>query len=115
FLQIAREVENPPSWRAAEMENTSRKWRFKGSEDGVDTATGITRVWEVLTRVMDHLNPDDRRTLIHLDQADPSSYTSFRTTTLAVDAVVDALRLASFNGYAPQRHSLHPKVSQRSN
>ncbi|GAB2302163.1 hypothetical protein Dimus_036180 [Dionaea muscipula] len=82
------------------MENTSRKWRFKGveEEDGVDTAT----VREVLTRVMDHLNPDDRRTLIHLGQGDPSSYASFRTTTLAVDAVVDALRSASFNGYAPR-------------
>ncbi|KAH6788906.1 Tyrosine transaminase family protein, partial [Perilla frutescens var. frutescens] len=49
---------------------------------------------------MQNLDGDDTRPVIHLGQADPSAFPSFRTTPFAEDAVCAALRSAHFNGYA---------------
>lgn len=55
----------------------------------------------ILSQVMSNLDPADPRPVIPLGHGDPSHFPCFRTTTVAEDAVVAALRSAKFNGYAP--------------
>lgn len=74
-----------------------QKWRFKGNES-ITAASGIT-VRGVLNLLMENLNPDDERQVLALGHGDPSHFPSFRTSPLAVDAVVNALRSFRFNCY----------------
>ncbi|KAL3821451.1 hypothetical protein ACJIZ3_007356 [Penstemon smallii] len=73
------------------------KWRFKGNEE-LSQASAVT-VRGVLNMVMENLSGDDPRPVIPLGHGDPSAFPSFRTTTLAEDAVCAAIRSAKFNGY----------------
>ena len=50
---------------------------------------------------MSNLNPQDHRPVIPLGHGDPSAFSCFRTTPIAEDAIVDALRSRKFNSYAP--------------
>lgn len=82
------------------MENgTKQIWGFRGNEE-LKIASEIT-VRGVLNLVMFHVNKDDDRPTVPLGHGDPSAFPSFRTTGTAEDAIVDALRTANYNCYAP--------------
>ena len=83
-----------------EMENgTKQIWGFRGNEE-LKIASEIT-VRGFLNLLMFHVNKDDDRPTVPLGHGDPSAFPSFRTTGIAEDAIVDALRTANYNCYAP--------------
>ncbi|XP_050248355.1 nicotianamine aminotransferase 1-like [Quercus robur] len=82
------------------MENgTKQIWGFRGNEE-LKIASEIT-VRGFLNSLMFHVNKDDDRPTVPLGHGDPSAFPSFRTTGIAEDAIVDALRTANYNCYAP--------------
>ncbi|XVF66787.1 hypothetical protein PTKIN_Ptkin10aG0066100 [Pterospermum kingtungense] len=74
-------------------------WRFQGNKV-LDPASTIS-LRGVLEQVIGNLSTDDPRPTIPLANGDPSQFACFRTCTIAEDAIVDALRSAKYNGYAP--------------
>ncbi|PSS14472.1 Aminotransferase [Actinidia chinensis var. chinensis] len=79
---------------------SSAKWdTFQGKEER-NAASGIT-VRSVLDEIMENLNPSDQRVVVPLGHGDPSAFPCFRTTDVAEDAIVHAVRSAKFNCYAP--------------
>lgn len=82
------------------MENRANGWCFKGKNE-LKSASDIT-IRGVLNMLMDDaLDAGDERPTVILGVGDPSAYPCFRTTPVAEDAIIDALRSAKFNGYAP--------------
>ncbi|XP_060672568.1 tyrosine aminotransferase-like [Ziziphus jujuba] len=84
------------------MEEALKKWNFEGvdgSVDDMERASAYT-VRGVVCSIMDSLNGDDMRTVVRLGHGDPSNFPSFRTCTVAEDAIVDALRSAKYNHYS---------------
>ncbi|KAH9792308.1 Aminotran 1 2 domain-containing protein [Citrus sinensis] len=84
------------------MENAGgangNQWGFKANEE-LKTASGIT-VRGVLNSLLENLNKNDTRPLIPLGHGDPSAFPSFRTASVAVDAIVHSVRSARFNCYS---------------
>ncbi|XVF44322.1 hypothetical protein PTKIN_Ptkin02bG0111000 [Pterospermum kingtungense] len=76
-----------------------RKWGFEGKPE-LKVASGIT-VRGVLNMLMQALNKQDSRPVIPLGHGDPSHFPSFRTSPAAVSAIIDSLRSAKYNCYAP--------------
>ncbi|KAH9743855.1 putative aminotransferase TAT2 [Citrus sinensis] len=68
--------------------------------DNKTTSSAVT-IRGVLTSLKENLNEKDKRPVIHLGHGDPSAFPCFRTSTVAEDAVVDALRTAHYNCYSP--------------
>ncbi|XP_059663189.1 probable aminotransferase TAT2 [Cornus florida] len=81
------------------MENGSVRWAFGRNEELM--ASSAISIRGILTTIMSNLNQADQRPTIPLGHGDPSAFPCFRTTQIAEDAVVDALRSANFNGYGP--------------
>ncbi|XP_048127033.1 probable aminotransferase TAT2 [Rhodamnia argentea] len=81
------------------MENGAPAWKFRGDEE-LTAASAIT-VRGILYQLMDNLNKDDDRVVVPLGHGDPSHFPCFRTTPVAEDAIVDAVRSAKFNCYGP--------------
>ncbi|XP_038681081.1 probable aminotransferase TAT2 [Tripterygium wilfordii] len=81
------------------MENGAKKFNFQATQQS-KPASAIT-VRKALTTLTENLNKDDRRTTIALGAGDPSLSSCFRTTSVAEDAIVDAVRSATYNCYAP--------------
>ncbi|KAK6241717.1 Aminotransferase [Theobroma cacao] len=81
------------------MENASKKWVFKGNK-ALEAADAIC-VRGVLNMLNDNLNGDDNKPAIPLGHGDPSVFPCFRTTAIAEDAIVEAVRSAEFNCYSP--------------
>ncbi|XP_017970133.1 PREDICTED: tyrosine aminotransferase [Theobroma cacao] len=81
------------------MENGSKQWRFQGSKE-LNPASAIS-LRGVLDLVIGNLRTDDPRPIVPLGNGDPSQFPCFRTSTIAEDAIVDALHSAKHNGYAP--------------
>ncbi|KVI04293.1 probable aminotransferase TAT2 [Cynara cardunculus var. scolymus] len=84
------------------MENGStkkKKWAFQGNPE-LNTASEIT-IRAVLAMLKTHLNQSDSRPVIPLGHGDPSSFSCFRTSPIAEDAIANALRSAKFTGYSP--------------
>lgn len=81
------------------MENGSKPLVFKPN-DAVDAAASVN-VRGILYKLLDNINKDDDRPTIPLGHGDPSPFPSFRTSTSAEDAVIDAVRSGHFNSYAP--------------
>ncbi|KVI04294.1 tyrosine aminotransferase-like isoform X1 [Cynara cardunculus var. scolymus] len=84
------------------MENGStlkKKWGFQPNPE-LNTASEIT-IRGVLEMLISNLNQSDVRHVIPLGHGDPSAFPCFRTTQIAEDAIVDAVRSAKFNGYSP--------------
>ncbi|XP_048127035.1 probable aminotransferase TAT2 [Rhodamnia argentea] len=78
------------------MENGAPVWKFRGDEE----LTAIT-IRGIRYQLMDNLNKDDDRVVVPLGHGDPSHFPCFRTTPVAEDAIVDAIRSAKFNCYGP--------------
>ncbi|XP_059449404.1 tyrosine aminotransferase-like [Corylus avellana] len=81
------------------MENGSARWGFRGNEE-LNVASGTT-IRGSLTNLMENLDKDDPRPTVPLGHGDPSAFPLFRAATAAEDAIVDAVRSAKYNGYAP--------------
>ncbi|KAI3515473.1 hypothetical protein L1887_14369 [Cichorium endivia] len=83
------------------MENglTMKKiWGFQGNPE-LHAAAEIT-IRGVLTMLRSKLNQSDTRPVIPLGHGDPSAFPCFRTSPIAEDAIIDAVRSAKFNGYS---------------
>ncbi|CAK9154839.1 unnamed protein product, partial [Ilex paraguariensis] len=80
------------------MENGSPRWGFRGNDE-LNMASEIT-IRGMLNLLMRNLNEADHRTTIPLGHGDPSVFPCFRTTSVAEDAIADALRSGKFNGYS---------------
>ncbi|XP_044465309.1 probable aminotransferase TAT2 [Mangifera indica] len=85
------------------MENgASTRWRFgenKYCNTNIETAATFT-VRALLNTLLANLNQNDTRPVIPLGHGDPSVFPCFRTTSAAVDAIVDAVRSAHYNSYS---------------
>ncbi len=81
------------------MENGAKIWSFKGNEELKSASEKTVRGF--LNLLMENLNKDDHRPTVPLGHGDPSAFPSFRATVIAEDAIVDALRSAKYNCYAP--------------
>ncbi|KAI3714035.1 hypothetical protein L1987_72625 [Smallanthus sonchifolius] len=87
----------------------TKVWKFRGNID-LKTAS-VFSIARVIGDVKTNLNQSDQRPIIPLSIGDPSIFPCFRTAQVAEDAVVDALRSANFNGYAPKGGVLQPRRS----
>ncbi|KAK9285638.1 hypothetical protein L1049_024836 [Liquidambar formosana] len=99
------------------MERGSKKWCFRGNEE-LHAASAIT-IRGVRNMLMQNLDEADKRPTVPLGHGDPSVFPSFHTTHIAEDAIVNALRSAKFNCYAPtvgippaRRSKRNPSVSR---
>ena len=88
---------NPPVPHK-EMENGAKTWNFWGENEEAPSRTNIRGI---LMKIMGSVDKDDPRPTVPLGHGDPSPFPSFRTTTVAEDAIVDAVRSAKFNSYPP--------------
>ncbi|XP_010272356.1 PREDICTED: probable aminotransferase TAT2 [Nelumbo nucifera] len=77
----------------------SRKWGFRANQD-LTTSTGIT-IRGLLQMLDVALDAGDPRPMIRLGHGDPSLFPCFRTSQIAEDAIVEAVRSAKFNHYPP--------------
>lgn len=75
-----------------------RRWNFKENEKLVSVSDLTVR--SVLNKLRCCVDPADTRPTIPLGHGDPSAFPCFRTTTIAEDAISDAVRSAKFNGYS---------------
>ncbi|KAF7800743.1 tyrosine aminotransferase-like [Senna tora] len=81
------------------MENEVSTWRFKGNEK-LNEASCIS-IRGILSTVRQSLNNEDSRPIVPLGHGDPTASPCFRTTTAALDAMVDAVRSGNYNNYCP--------------
>ncbi|XVE66167.1 hypothetical protein DITRI_Ditri08aG0058600 [Diplodiscus trichospermus] len=82
------------------MENGSNKWAFEGNK-ALEIADAIS-IRGVLNMLNNNVNGNDNaKPAIPLGHGDPSVFPCFRTTPIAEDAIVDAVRSAQFNCYSP--------------
>ncbi|KAK2990103.1 hypothetical protein RJ640_028743 [Escallonia rubra] len=82
------------------MENGSTKWGFFQGNEEPKAASTLT-VRDVLATIMENLDGADQRPTIPLGHGDPSAFPCFRTTLVAEDAIVESVKSAKFNCYAP--------------
>ncbi|KAG7983672.1 hypothetical protein I3843_04G118400 [Carya illinoinensis] len=81
------------------MENGTERWRVRVNERL--NATSAITVRGTLKKLIGNLNKDDPRPTVPLGHGDPSPFPCFRTTPVAEDAIIDAVRSAKFNSYPP--------------
>jgi tyrosine aminotransferase len=75
------------------------RWQF-GPNKAVAAAGGRS-IRGILSKVIACVEETGPRPLVPLGHGDPSSFPSFRTTPIAEDAIVEAVRSAQYNNYAP--------------
>ncbi|KAH6780626.1 Tyrosine transaminase family protein [Perilla frutescens var. hirtella] len=76
------------------MEKKMAEWGFKSQKRTVT-------IRDFLEIIKVNLNKNDEREVIHLGHGDPSPYPSFRTSPVAEESLINALRSTHFNGYPP--------------
>ncbi|XP_008783141.1 nicotianamine aminotransferase 1-like [Phoenix dactylifera] len=76
-----------------------QRWRFGPNE--VLASSANVSIRGVLTRVMANIQEGGPRPVIPLGHGDPSVFPCFRTTPVAEDAIVSAVRSAKYNCYCP--------------
>ncbi|KAK0590248.1 hypothetical protein LWI29_024473 [Acer saccharum] len=81
------------------MEKGRKGGDYRETAEQLNAAAAMT-VRGVVEALMEKLDKEESRCMIHLGQGDPSAFPCFRTTPLAEDAMVDALRSAKFNCYS---------------
>lgn len=74
-------------------------WNFKPNAT-LEFAANLT-IRGVLGTIMANLDHRDTRPTIPLGHGDPSAFPCFRTTPIAEDAIISAVRSAQYNSYAP--------------
>lgn len=67
---------------------------------GVDVGSTIT-IKGILGLLIQSIDENHGKKVISLGMGDPSAHSCFRTTQVAVQAVVDGVKSEKFNGYAP--------------
>ena len=82
------------------MKNGLKEWNFQLEEGELSRASPIT-IRGVLNKLNENLKKDDQRPVVPLCHGDPSRFPCFRTAVATEDAIVDAVRSAKFNSYAP--------------
>ncbi|KAB5548497.1 hypothetical protein DKX38_011903 [Salix brachista] len=82
------------------MEGKLKKFGFEVNEK-IKKAPPSYSIKGVVSFLNENTNEDDRRLSISLGLGDPSRFKCFRTTAIAEDAVIEAIRSAKFNSYAP--------------
>ncbi|KAI6697318.1 hypothetical protein NL676_017437 [Syzygium grande] len=87
------------------MEN---KWSRLGFAKSTESPVTIKNVCAMLKQ---NLNLADPRPPVLLGHGDPSAFPCFRTSPVAEEAVVDALKSAKFNSYAPSLGLLQARRS----
>ncbi|KAL8267265.1 hypothetical protein R6Q59_004609 [Mikania micrantha] len=87
----------------------AKDWKFRANP--VLKAASVFSIARAIGDVKANLDPCDQRLVIPLSVGDPSIFPCFRTAQVAEDAVIDALRSANFNGYAPKSGILQAKRS----
>ncbi|XP_022971158.1 tyrosine aminotransferase-like isoform X3 [Cucurbita maxima] len=85
-------------------ELTEEQWKFKGNEELNKSSISVRGTLSLLSK---HLNADDPRPVVPFGLADPSVYSSFRTSPSFVQPLVDAVNSGSFNSY-PSSHGILP-------
>ncbi|XP_050206566.1 nicotianamine aminotransferase 1-like [Mercurialis annua] len=82
------------------MENESpKKWSFQANKSLTKAKASEFSIRKVLTQLRESLNEEDERIVIPLGHGDPSGFPSFFTTSVAEDAIIDALKSKKYNGY----------------
>ncbi|KAI5671362.1 hypothetical protein M9H77_11726 [Catharanthus roseus] len=76
-----------------------KSWNFYG-EETVNKASAFT-IRTILNTLNDNLNKDEHRTAIPLAHGDPSGFPTFRTSNVAEDALIDAIKSGKYNSYGP--------------
>ncbi|KAL4580363.1 hypothetical protein LXL04_016554 [Taraxacum kok-saghyz] len=66
----------------------------------METPTNVT-IKGILGMLMANLDYENKKRVISLGMGDPTAFSCFTTTSVAEDAVVDALHSQKFNGYSP--------------
>ncbi|THU48350.1 hypothetical protein C4D60_Mb09t25300 [Musa balbisiana] len=75
------------------------RWRFGPNASLASVSSSSIRA--VLDKVIANIRDDGPRPVLPLGHGDPSAFPCFRTTAVAEDAIVAAVRSANFNCYAP--------------
>lgn len=94
------EEEEEKEGGGGEMENGIRKRGSGGPENEPDTTSTIT-IKGVISLLMANIDEGNDKSLISLGMGDPSVYSCFRTTTVAMETVIETVESNRFNGYAP--------------
>jgi tyrosine aminotransferase len=76
-----------------------KRWRF-GPNKALAAAGGRS-IRGTLNKVIACVEETGPRPVITLGNGDPSVFPSFRTTSIAEDAIVETVRSAQYNNYAP--------------
>lgn len=74
------------------------RWGF--GSNGLLASISASSIRAVLNVVMSEIREDGPRPVLPLGHGDPSCFPCFRTTSVAEEAIVDAVRSANFNSYA---------------
>lgn len=74
------------------------KWKFQGNKELNAASISVRGVLNLLTQ---NIEGNNNRPMITLGVGDPTVFLSYRTTSSAVDAVVDSVRSFDFNSYSP--------------
>lgn len=82
------------------MEGKLKKFGFEVNEK-IEKDPPSYSIKGVVSFLNENTNEDDHRLSISLGLGDPSRFKCFRTTAIAEDAVIEAIRSAKFNSYAP--------------
>ena len=101
YVCIYDSLSSHPTQLNQEMENGAERWNFLGDRK-LKATSGTTTVHGVLLNIRIDVDKDDPRPIVPLGHGDPSLFPCFRTTTIAEDAIVDAVRSAEFNYYSPK-------------
>ncbi|URE41430.1 Nicotianamine aminotransferase [Musa troglodytarum] len=75
------------------------RWRFGPNASLASVSASSIRA--VLDKIIANIRDDGPRPVLPLGHGDPSAFPCFRTTAVAEDAIVAAVRSADFNSYAP--------------
>lgn len=83
------------------MDGLWKKLNSRVNEELSDDTDLSSSVRGTLSLLMQNINPEDQRQVLTLSHGDPAAFSCFRSSEIAEQAVVDALRSGKFNAYAP--------------
>lgn len=90
---------NPAVDAKVGAKNRARRWRF-GPNEALAVA-GSRSIRGTLSKVISCVEEAGPKPLVSFGNGDPSVFPCFRTTPIAEDAIVEAVRSANHNHYSP--------------